>query len=119
MHTKALAVQKDGVWYIGDKAHALAAFKKAGIDPAKPILWYCNTGHLIAGNWFVGKYVLGKEDKDNRAYNGSMADYTRWPHRDLVTGDDEVPAKAKKPASTPATMPTMPIAGPQIKFEGC
>jgi len=88
MHTKVLAVQKDGVWYIGDKAHALEQFKKAGIDPNKPIIWYCNTGHLISGNWFVAKYVLGMKDKDNRAYNGSMADYTRWPKRKLVKGDE-------------------------------
>ena len=118
MHTKVLAVQKDGVWYVGDKAHATAAFQKAGVDPKKPIIWYCNTGHLISGNWFVAKYVLGMKDADNRAYNGSMADYTRWPKRKLVSGDEkEGPAKAEA-SSTEAT-PTMPIVAPAIKFEGC
>lgn len=87
MHTKVLAVKKGDIYYLGDKAHVLAEFKKAGIDPTKPIIWYCNTGHLIAGTWFVAKYVLGMEDKNNRAYNGSMADYTRWPKRKLIKGD--------------------------------
>ena len=59
-------------------------FKKAGINPNKPIIWYCNTGHLVAGTWFATKYVLGAEDKNNRAYSGSMADYTRWPKRKLL-----------------------------------
>ncbi len=86
MHIKVLAVKKDGVWYIGDKNHALKEYKKAGIDPNKPVIWYCNTGHLAAGGWFVQKYVVGMEDGKNRVYSGSMADYTRWPKRKLVKG---------------------------------
>jgi thiosulfate/3-mercaptopyruvate sulfurtransferase len=88
MHPKVLAVKKDGVYYIGDKAHALAAYAKAGIDPAKPVIWYCNTGHLAAGTWFVQKYIVGMEDGKNRVYSGSMADYTRWPKRKLATTDE-------------------------------
>ncbi|MEA2017810.1 MAG: rhodanese-like domain-containing protein [Campylobacterota bacterium] len=84
MHTKVLSVKKDGVYYLGDKAHAMAQFKKAGVSVDKPIIWYCNTGHLISGNWFVAKYVLGMKDADNRVYNASMADYTRWPKRKLL-----------------------------------
>jgi thiosulfate/3-mercaptopyruvate sulfurtransferase len=122
MHTKVLAVKKDGVYYIGDKAHALAQFKKADVDPSKPIIWYCNTGHLISGNWFVAKYVLGIKDADNRVYKGSMADYTRWPNRPLATTDDATsPQKVKpaKPAPAAAPAATMPIVAPAIKFEGC
>jgi thiosulfate/3-mercaptopyruvate sulfurtransferase len=84
MHTSKLAVKKDGVYYLGDKAHVLAEFKKAGIDSTKPIIWYCNTGHLVAGTWFAAKYVVGMKDGDNRGYSGSMADYTRWPKRKLL-----------------------------------
>ena len=83
MHTKVLAVKKDGVYFIGSKAHVLAAYKKAGINANKPVIWYCNTGHLAAGPWFVQKYVIGMKDGDNRIYSGSMADYTRWPKRKL------------------------------------
>ncbi|MEA1914788.1 MAG: rhodanese-like domain-containing protein [Campylobacterota bacterium] len=84
MHTKVLSVEKDGVYYLGNKAHALAQFAKADVSADKPIIWYCNTGHLISGNWFVSKYVLGMKDADNRVYNASMADYTRWPKRKLL-----------------------------------
>jgi hypothetical protein len=119
MHTKVLAVKKEGVWYVGDKAHAEAVFKKADVDPTKPIIWYCNTGHLISGNWFVAKYVLGMKDADNRVYNGSMADYTRWPNRPLVIGEGETPAKTDTPKAAPEAAPAMPIVAPAIKFEGC
>ncbi len=88
MHTKVLAVKKDGVYYVGDKAHALAEYQKAGIDPAKPVIWYCNTGHLAAAGWFVQKYIIGMKDGENRVYSGSMADYTRWPKRKLVKGGE-------------------------------
>jgi len=84
MHPKVLAVKKDGVYYLGDKTHVLAQFKKAGIDSNKPVIWYCNTGHLVAGAWFAAKYVAGMKDADNRAYSGSMADYSRWPKRKLL-----------------------------------
>ncbi len=88
MHTKVLAVEKDGVYYLGDKAHVIEEFKKAGIDPNKPVIWYCNTGHLAAGPWFATKYVLGVKDGVNKIYSGSMADYTRWPKRKLVKDDE-------------------------------
>ncbi len=83
MHIKVLAAKKDGVYYVGDKAQVLAEYKKAGIDATKPVIWYCNTGHLAAGGWFVQKYIIGMKDGDNRVYAGSMADYTRWPKRKL------------------------------------
>ena len=86
LSTKKLAVKKDGVYYLGDKAFVAAKFKDAGLNTSKPIISYCNTGHLAAGTWFAGKYVLGMGDK-SRMYSGSMADYTRWPKRRLVKGD--------------------------------
>ena len=86
LHTKELAVKKDGVYYLGDKAFVAKKFKSAGLDTNKPIISYCNTGHLAAGTWFAGKYVLGMGDK-SRLYSGSMADYTRWPKRKLIKGD--------------------------------
>ena len=87
MHPKVLAAAKDGVFYLKDKAGVLAEYKKAGIDPSKPVIWYCNTGHLAAAAWFVQKNIVGMEDGKNRVYSGSMADYTRWPKRKLVKGD--------------------------------
>jgi thiosulfate/3-mercaptopyruvate sulfurtransferase len=89
LHTKEFAVEKDGVWYLGDKAFIEGKMKAAGVDLNKPMIWYCNTGHLIAGTWFATKYVLGISDANNRSYAGSMADYTRWPKRKLVNGDEK------------------------------
>ena len=86
LSTKVLAVKKDGVFYLGDKAFATKKFKDAGLNTNKDIISYCNTGHLAAGPWFVGRYVVGMGDK-SRMYSGSMADYTRWPKRRLVKGD--------------------------------
>ncbi|NOX14879.1 MAG: sulfurtransferase [Epsilonproteobacteria bacterium] len=86
LSAKVLTVKKDGVYYLGDKSFATKKFTEAGLNVNKPIISYCNTGHLAAGPWFVGKYVIGMGDK-SRMYSGSMADYTRWPHRILVKGD--------------------------------
>ena len=117
MHPKVLAAAKDGVFYLKDKAGVLAEYEKAGIDPAKPVIWYCNTGHLAAGTWFVQKYIVGMEDGKNRVYSGSMADYTRWPKRKLVKGD--APQKSQSTDQTKSSAAPMPISGPAIKFEGC
>lgn len=87
LHPKKLVTLKNGIYYLASKEKILEEFKKADINLNKPMIWYCNTGHLIAGNWFVAKYVLNIKDTNNRVYNGSMADYTRWPNRELIKGD--------------------------------
>jgi thiosulfate/3-mercaptopyruvate sulfurtransferase len=87
LHPKKLVTLKNTAYYLARKDKVLKEFKDANIDLNKPMLWYCNTGHLIAGNWFVTKYILNIKDKNNRVYNGSMADYTRWPNRELIKGD--------------------------------
>ncbi|MEA3315568.1 MAG: rhodanese-like domain-containing protein [Campylobacterota bacterium] len=81
MHTKELAVKKDGVYYFPTKSQAEVKLSKAGISTDKPTILYCNTGNLAAGNWFVHKFIVGQ--KDIRVYNGSMADYTALPNRPL------------------------------------
>jgi len=83
MHTKELAVKKDGVYYLPTKSHAKSVLDKAGISTTKPTILYCNTGNLASGNWFVHKFIVGQ--KDVRVYNGSMADYTALPNRPLAT----------------------------------
>jgi thiosulfate/3-mercaptopyruvate sulfurtransferase len=77
-------VKKDGVWYLGDKAYILSKMKAVGLVTTKPILWYCNTGWWASGGWFPVRYIVGMKDADVRIYNGSMADYTRWPNRPLI-----------------------------------
>jgi len=43
----------------------------------------CNTGHLAAGVWVAGRYLVGM--KDMRDYKGSMVEYaTAEPARKVV-----------------------------------
>ncbi len=54
-----------------------AILRKDGISLHKPIITYCNTGHLASGGWFVIKFLAGA--KHIRVYDGSMYEYTRMP----------------------------------------
>lgn len=45
-------------------------YKASGVDPQAPVITYCNTGTLAAGNWFVLSEILG--NKQARLYDGSM-----------------------------------------------
>lgn len=45
-----------------------------GIDNSKPVISYCNSGHLASGPWFVASQVLG--NKSARLYDGSMHEWT-------------------------------------------
>ena len=49
-------------------------YKASGVDPQAPVISYCNTGTLAAGNWFVLSEVLG--NKQARLYDGSMHQWT-------------------------------------------
>lgn len=80
LHAKAYAVEKDGVFYLDTKENLTKKIKDAGIDTTKPVINYCNTGHLAAGTAFVQKFLLGM---DAKLYDGSMADYTATPNRAL------------------------------------
>lgn len=45
------------------------------VDPAKPIIAYCDSGHLSSGQWFVFHELLG--NKDVKLYDGSMHEWTK------------------------------------------
>ncbi|HVZ52402.1 MAG TPA: rhodanese-like domain-containing protein [Pseudolabrys sp.] len=51
-----------------------AVFKQQGIDPGRPLISYCNTGHLASGGWFVAHEIL--KNKDAKLYSGSMNEWT-------------------------------------------
>jgi len=51
-----------------------ALFKQQGIDPARPLISYCNTGHLASGGWFIAYEILG--NKSAKMYGGSMNEWT-------------------------------------------
>ncbi|MDZ7754541.1 MAG: rhodanese-like domain-containing protein [Gammaproteobacteria bacterium] len=50
-----------------------------GLDPGKPIITHCNTGHLASSGWFVMHELLG--NKDARLYVGSMNEWSADPAR--------------------------------------
>lgn len=67
---------------VDDKTHAfksVADLKKllanAGVDPAKPTITYCDSGHLSTGQWFVLSELMG--NKKARLYDGSMHEWTK------------------------------------------
>ena len=46
-----------------------------GIDPKKPSIAYCNSGHLATGGWFYMSEVMG--NKNVKMYDGSMHQWTK------------------------------------------
>jgi len=68
--------KKDGkVFKMVSSAEAKAIFKKAGVTPNKPIITYCNTGHLATGTWFAAKFLA--DAKNAGTYDASMYQYSR------------------------------------------
>lgn len=59
-------------FYSAETYRALMAAQ--GIDNSKPVISYCNSGHLASGPWFVASQVLGH--KSARLYDGSMHEWT-------------------------------------------
>jgi len=51
-----------------------ALFKQQGIDAKRPLISYCNTGHLASGGWFIAHEILG--NKNAKMYAGSMNEWT-------------------------------------------
>lgn len=49
-------------------------FTLSGIDPDKPAITYCNSGHLASTSWFVLSELLG--NKRARLYDGSTHQWT-------------------------------------------
>ncbi len=49
-------------------------FAQETIDPDRPLIAYCNTGHYASGAWFVAHEIL--KDEKARLYAGSMNEWT-------------------------------------------
>ncbi|MBU1363720.1 MAG: hypothetical protein KKE51_07860 [Gammaproteobacteria bacterium] len=54
-----------------------ALLQAQGVNPEKPVISYCNSGHLAAGPWFITSEVLGKPA---RLYDGSLHQWTLEKH---------------------------------------
>lgn len=83
IQTESLYETKDGVTYYKSPEAIKALF--ANVDLKKPIVTYCNTGHLASGPWFTAKYLVGADNVKN--YKGSMVEYSNsTPARTIVKG---------------------------------
>lgn len=73
-HPEMFEKTADGalVFRTGEKALALLA--KYGVDPGKPSITYCNSGHLGSGAWFFMYEIVG--NRNTQLYDGSMHAFT-------------------------------------------
>lgn len=77
------STNKDGIFFIiTDKNKVLNILKNAGVNINKPEFWYCNTGHLASGGWFMAKFIAGIKEVTN--YDGSMIEYSRLSQRKVL-----------------------------------
>ena len=58
-------------------------FAASGVDPAKPTITYCDSGHLSSGVWFIEHELLG--NKNVKLYDGSMHEWTKDAKRPVTT----------------------------------
>ncbi len=72
-----LTKKVDGYYALRGPKGILSILKKHSIDPNKPIIVYCNTGHLATGDWFAFKFIAGA--KNIKMYDASLYEYSRMP----------------------------------------
>jgi thiosulfate/3-mercaptopyruvate sulfurtransferase len=72
---------KGATFYSTDELRRVAS--ELGVDPGKPVITFCNTGHLASTGWFVMYELLG--DKNVRLYDGSMNEWAADPARPVST----------------------------------
>ena len=72
----------DGIVYIKSGEELKSLFKTAGVDIAKPLIAYCNSGQFAASLWFASKYLVGI--KDSKEYKPSMIEYSQMPPRKVI-----------------------------------
>lgn len=82
IQTQSFYKVTDGVAQLKEISELKKIFKDAGVDLNKPIISYCNTGHLTSGVWYVSKYILGAKNVKN--YKASMVEYTAMPQRKVI-----------------------------------
>jgi thiosulfate/3-mercaptopyruvate sulfurtransferase len=69
-------VKKHGNYYeMITPAEAKKVMSESKVSLHKPIIDYCNTGHLASADWFAIKFLAGA--KHIRMYDASMYEYTR------------------------------------------
>lgn len=69
-----LTRNSQGVAYFYSAKTYASLFAAAGVDPSKPAVTYCNSGHLASGPWFILSEIVG--NPQTRLYDGSMHQWT-------------------------------------------
>ncbi len=76
-----IADEKTKLFKSPEELRALA--RQMGLDPTRPAITYCNTGHLASGPWFVLSELLG--NRQVKLYDGSMHEWTKDASRPVTT----------------------------------
>ncbi len=84
LQTQSLYKVVDGVAQLKEISELKKIFQDAGVELNKPIISYCNTGHLTSSVWYVAKYILGAKNVKN--YKASMVEYSAMPQRKVIKG---------------------------------
>ena len=58
----------------------------SGVDAGKPIIAYCDSGHLSTGVWFVAHELMGNPNV--KVYDGSMHEWTKDAGRPVTTAKE-------------------------------
>lgn len=53
-----------------------------GVDPDKPAITCCNSGHPASGGWFIMHGIMGNQAV--QLYDGSLHEFTKSP-KELAT----------------------------------
>jgi len=68
-----VSAERGGARFV-DPGRLAKLARRLGIDPERPAIAYCNSGHLASGAWFVLHELLG--NRQVRLYDGSMHQWT-------------------------------------------
>ncbi|MCL4542460.1 MAG: rhodanese-like domain-containing protein [Deltaproteobacteria bacterium] len=75
-------MSKAGYYEFVTPQQAKVILAKAGVNLGKPVITQCNTGYWASLDWFVIKFMLGKNNVAD--YNGSWVQYSRIPNAPIA-----------------------------------
>ena len=73
-------------------------YRALGLSPDRPVIVYCNTGHMASSVFYALRYWLGWTGV--RFYNGSWAEWSMDPNRPRETGKGAAEDRGSGPRSS-------------------